>query len=258
MATKINSIRNQVSQEGIMLTSWLETKGISRSDLSNYVKHNTLKRVATGVYKYPETELSLYGILSSYQTQENLRYHLGAATALELKGFSHYIPMGKPQAVIFTPRTKPLPKWILSTSLDMTIVDLTTKVFPDIGIANIHFNGNYLKVSSPERAIMECLLMYPMHTNLQDVYYLMEMLNALRSTLVQKLLEECTSIKVKRLFLYLAEKARHRWFDNLDLSKISLGSGTRSLVSGGVKNSKYDIMIPKELVYYEGNILEQS
>ena len=108
-----------------------------------------------------------------------------------------------------------------------------------------------LTVSGPERAIMECLLLSPMRYDLMDVYYLMEMLTSLRVTLVQQLLEDCTSVKVRRLFLFMAEKARHRWFSKLDLSRISLGSGTRSFAKGGVKNAAYDIVISKELAEYE-------
>jgi hypothetical protein len=44
---------------------------------------------------------------------------------------------------------------------------------------------------------------------------------------VQKLLEDCTSVNVKCVFLYLAEKAKHAW---LKLDKIDLGRGKRSLV----------------------------
>ena len=45
----------------------------------------------------------------------------------------------------------------------------------------------------------------------------------------------------------MAEKTQYGWFDNLDLTKISLGSGTRSFSKGGVKNAKYNIVISKEL-----------
>ena len=58
----------------------------------------------------------------------------------------------------------------------------------------------------------------------------MEMLNGLRPELMQTLLEECKSVKVKRLFLFMAEKAEHAWFSDLDLSKISLGTGKRAIV----------------------------
>jgi hypothetical protein len=75
----------------------------------------------------------------------------------------------------------------------------------------------------------------------------MEGLNNLRPRSVQALLEECTSVKVKRLFLYLAEKAGHEWFDFINLDNIDLGSGKRAIVDGGVYVSKYQITVPKEL-----------
>jgi len=45
----------------------------------------------------------------------------------------------------------------------------------------------------------------------------------------------------------MAEKAKHQWFNYLDLTTINLGTGDRSFLKGGVYNSKYRINIPKEL-----------
>lgn len=251
MGTKINIIRQKTSSDSILLTSWLEKQGISRSEISDYVKSGWLQRLSTGVYKFVGDTLTLYGVLGSYQSQGNLKYHIGAASALELKGFSHYISMGKPTAVIFTPVRPPLPKWICQEELDMNPLEVSSKVIGGNGIEQMEYNGQILNVSSPERAIMECLLLSPMHYNLMDIYYLMEMLTSLRVSLVQQLLEGCTSVKVKRLFLYMSEKAKHRWFSKLNLSEISLGTGTRSFAKGGVKIPAYNIVIPKELAEYE-------
>lgn len=159
--------------------------------------------------------------------------------------------MGKPTAVIFSPVRPPLPKWLNVADLDMNLVEVSTKVIGEIGIEQMDYQGHTLNVSSPERAIMECILLSPSRYDLMDVYYLMEMLTSLRASLVQRLLVDCTSVKVKRMFLYMAEKARHRWFAKLDLSRISLGSGTRSFAKGGVKITAYDIVVPKELSDYE-------
>lgn len=251
MSTKINNLRQQSPSNGIMLTSWLEKSGFSRSEVSCYVESGWLQRISTGVYQFTGDTPSLYGILASYQKQASMTYHVGAASALELKGFSHYIAMGKPTAVIFSPVRPPLPKWLNSAVLDMNLVEVSSKVLGSDGIEQQDYQGQMLTVSSPERAIMECILLSPTHYDLMDIYYLMEMLTSLRSSLVQRLLEDCTSVKVKRMFLYMAEKAHHRWFAKLDLSLISLGSGTRSFVKGGVKIAKYDIVVPKELADYE-------
>ena len=57
---------------------------------------------------------------------------------------------------------------------------------------------------------MECLYLAPKSQLLLEVFELMEGLNN-RPASVQKLLEGCTSVKVKRLFLYLVDKAGHEW-----------------------------------------------
>lgn len=251
MGTKINKLRQQTPSNGILLTSWLEKSGFSRSEVSQYMKSGWLQRISTGVYQFTGDRPSLYGILASYQKQANLKYHIGAASALELKGFSHYIAMGKPTAVVFAPVKPPLPKWLNDADLDMNLAEMSSKVLGTAGIEQLDYQGQTLTVSSPERAIMECVLLSPARYDLMDVYYLMEMLASLRASLVQQILEDCTSVKVKRLFLYMAKKARHRWFAKLDLSRISLGSGTRSFMKGGVKIPSYDIVISKELADYE-------
>lgn len=251
MSTKINSLRQQAPTDGVLLTSWLEESGFSRNEISNYVKSGWLKRLSTGVYQFTGDTPSLYGILASYQKQADFKYHIGAASALELKGISHYITIGKPTAIVFSPVRPPLPKWLKQTELDMNLVEVGSKVLGSSGIEQMDYQGQMLTVSSPERAIMECILLSPSRYDIMDVFYLMEMLTSLRSALVQQLLENCTSVKVKRMFLYMAEKAHHRWLAKLDLSRISLGSGTRSVAKGGVKVKSYDIVIPKELADYE-------
>lgn len=94
---------------------------------------------------------------------------------------------------------------------------------------------------------MECLYLAPEHQPLLEVYELMEGLNNMRPTTVQKLLEACACVKVKRLFLYLADKAGHEWFNHLDITKVSLGTGKRAVVNSGVYIPKYQITVPKEL-----------
>ncbi len=103
-----------------------------------------------------------------------------------------------------------------------------------------------IKLSSLARAIMECLYLAPLHQDLVECFELMEGLNNLRPQSVQELLEQCTSIKVKRLFLYLAEKVNHDWVKYLNLEKIDLGRGKRSIIKNGVYIPKYQITVPKE------------
>jgi hypothetical protein len=105
-----------------------------------------------------------------------------------------------------------------------------------------------LKISNPARALMECLSQCPDKFPLIEGYEIMENLLTLRPSAVQTLLEQCKSVKVKRLFLYFAEKVGHSWFEDLDTSKVELGKGVRRIVPNGKYVSKYELMLPEELV----------
>jgi len=61
---------------------------------------------------------------------------------------------------------------------------------------------------------------------------------------LQALLEACTSVKVKRMFLFLADQAKHPWRSKLKDKRIKLGSGKRSLVREGRFDSRYLITVP--------------
>lgn len=252
MATKINNVMKCALPQGVMSTSWLESQGLSRTEQGKYVKSGWLTRMATGIYRLSNDVPTLYGALASYEKQMGGVYRIGASAALLLHGYSHYVAVGKPVSYIFTPQVHRLPKWMTSLEWDSVLKEFSTKVFDgSIGVTQVEREGLTLKVSSPELAIMECMLLAPEYYDLMDVFYLMEMLTTLRAGLVTELLEQCSSFKVKRLFLYMGEKSKHAWFKRLDLSRVSLGSGPRSLAKGGVRESKYNLIIPKELADYE-------
>jgi hypothetical protein len=62
--------------------------------------------------------------------------------------------------------------------------------------------------------------------------------------MLQELLVQCRSVKVKRLFMYLAEECNHAWVKKLDVSKVNFGKGKRMMVRGGRFDSKYNITVP--------------
>lgn len=188
------------------------------------------RRTLFSSYKIAGSTPTLYGAVTSYNRQLDKRCHVGASSALDLRGFSHFVAMGKPLGFLFTDKDSRLPGWFEKTEWNMTVKYFTTSVFgAETCLESYDYNGSQLLISSPERAFMECLLLSPEQFVLLDSYYVMEMMTTLRPSLVQRLLEECSSIKVKRLFLYMAEKAGHSWFRALDISRINLGSGVRNI-----------------------------
>ena len=252
MATKIKKILDLVPRDSLLFSSWMASQGIDRKEQTLYVRSGWLERVAQGVYKIAGSKPTLYGAVASYNKQLGKRCHVGASSALDMRGFSHFVAMGKPLGYLFTDKDSRLPGWFEKTEWDMTVKYFTTSVFgPEIGLETYDYNGTQLLISSPERAFMECLLLSPEQFSLLDSYYLMEMMTTLRPALVQQLLETCSSIKVKRLFLYMAEKAGHSWFRALDLGKIDLGRGVRNISATGRFISKYQMIVPVELADYE-------
>ena len=135
----------------------------------------------------------------------------------------------------------------------MTIKYMTTSFLGEelLGVEAMTVNQYDLLVSSPERAILECLNFPDASSSLLDIYYIMEGLTTLRPKMVQTLLEACTSQKVKRLFLYMAEKAGHAWFKALKLESINLGTSRFMITSTGKYINKYNMTISKELAEYE-------
>ena len=72
--------------------------------------------------------------------------------------------------------------------------------------------------------------------------------------LVQELLECCTSVKVKRLFMCLAEREGHAWVKKLDLSHVNFGHGKRVIGSGGKLNTKYNLSLPVHNTEEDGSV----
>ena len=178
---------------------------------------------------------------------------MGAYTALELRGYSHYLSLGKPKAYLFTDKGNKLPSWIVQGEWDMAVKYMTTS-FLGTGLKAVEpmaVDGGSLLVSSPERAFLECLHLPDAASSLLDMYYIMESLTTLRPKLMQSLLESCTSQKVKRLFVYMAEKAAHPWFKALKLDSVTLGTSRYMVVPTGKYIAKYNMTIPKELAEYE-------
>jgi len=104
-----------------------------------------------------------------------------------------------------------------------------------------------LTMSVPERAILEMMDELPQHESFNQVDVIMEGLANLRPGLVGKLLQECRSIKVKRLFLWYADRHGHAWLKHLDQSSVDLGKGKRQLVPQGHFDSHHQITLPTEL-----------
>lgn len=240
----------------VCLASWLEAHGISHDLQKYYRRSGWLESVGHGAYKHSGEQVEWEGALFALQEQAGMQVHVGGLTALAKQGSSQYLRFGKESVYLYSPLGVKLPVWFKNHDWGVKIRHIKTGFLPEgTGVGEVIRMGFSspaspfnLKISDPERAIMECLYLTPKDQSLVEAYEIMEGLVNLRPKMVQNLLEGCNSIKVKRLFLYMAEKAGHKWLQFLDRKKVSLGQGDRSIVPNGVYVSKHRISIPKELV----------
>ena len=232
----------------VLLASWLEKNGISRDLQQYYLKSGWLESYGTGAFKRPNENVRWTGALNSIQRQTELPVHVGGLTSISLQGLSHYLRMEKEPLYLFSPQYVKLPKWFLTQAWSNQIVHVNTKFLPaNSALFEYSLDGLKLQISSPERAILECLYLAPDRFDIVECYQILEGLANLRPKVLQELLENCNSIKVKRLFLFMASKANHQWLGFVDQSRIDLGTGDRVIVKEGVYISKYKISVPKEL-----------
>lgn len=253
--TKINQLLSSQPLGVVFQSFWLTKQGYSLDLQKRYRKGHWLESIGRGAMIRSADQVSYEGAIYALQEQNSMSVHPGGRTALSILGKSHYLTLSEKVVTIFGMSDEKLPAWLLSHNWGVVInYHQSSFLPPEIGMSVIEVKNFSLKVSGAARALMECLYLAPEKMELIECYELMEGLNNLKPTQVQYLLEQCNSIKVKRLFLYMAEKANHNWMKFLNLEKVDLGQGKRSLVKGGVYVEKYQITIPKELEDYGKHI----
>ena len=252
ISTKINRLLQKQPAGALFFSSWMKDNGISYELQRRYRDSDWLTPIGTGVMIRTGENPTIIGALSSLNNQTDKHFYFGGLSALELAGYTHYIPMGRQVMYVGYPKDEWVPSWLKKHDWGVDLLFVTSNYFDSYtGITSMLQGAFEILASTPERAFMECLNLVPKYYNLMDLYYIMEQLTALHPNMVQVVLEKNTSVKMKRLFLYMAEKAGHAWFGDLDLTKIDTGSGKREIVANGVYDSKYQLIIPEELKNYE-------
>ena len=244
--TKINRLISNWPKGTIKTARELAELGYSSQLLKTYSNSNWIELFVRGMYKLYNDEVDWQGILYGLQKKSNTTLHAGGKTALALKGYSHYLSLRESKVYFFSDRTEYFKVWLKKFE---QVIQKRNEVF-DYSKEE-HFTmfntGNFeIKISSPELAAMEMLYLIPQEQSFDEADKIMEGLTTLRPNLVQSLLENCNSVKVKRLFLYLVEKNRHSWMQYIKPERINLGTGKRLIVKNGVYNKKYKITVPRE------------
>jgi len=247
--TKINRLINQWTVGTPSVTSYLTASGFGRDLLVKYKNSGWLEPFGRGAYIRSGDKVEWPGALYTLQHQLALPVHGGGKTALQLKGYAHYLPAKQNKVYLYGPRGLILPAWFKEDHFSVKFVVTRTNLFPaDFreGFTDFSERDFSVRIAAPERAVMEMLHLVPKEVGFDEAQLIMENMVTLRPDVVQGLLMECRSIKVKRLFLYMAERQEHTWLSKLDLAKVDLGKGKRMIIPHGRFDAKYQITVPMD------------
>lgn len=257
MATRRYSKLNQLQKilpEGLLAdAAWFERNGYSTALRSQYVSSGWLEQPARGVYRRPHGKSNWQQAVVSLQTHllSDETPIVGGRTALDLQGFAHYLPQTDLEVFLYG-NQKP-PSWLTKLPLDVAFVFrkdsrlFGNKPLTTGGTTSAKWKDWPLTLSTPELALLQLLDELPQHESFHQVDKLFEGLANLSPHRLQKLLVDCQSVKVKRLFFFFADRHNHTWLKHLDKSCIDLGSGKRVLVKDGKLDATYQITLPKDM-----------
>lgn len=277
----LNRLEKDLPEGLVVDAAWLEERGIASNLRAYYVKTGWLEMVARSVYRrWPRGALNWQQVVISLQTvlskdQSQSPFYVGGRTALELQGFAHYLSHKTNNIHLYGPQ-KP-PTWLNKLGLPQRFIyhnsetlfrndpihrgigSLAWNIADGTGRDLSRFQGGSLTamewgqwdwpltLSQPERAYLEMLDELPRHESFHQADMIMQGAANFSPRRLQKLLVDCRSVKVKRLFFYFADRHQHAWLKRLDKNAIDLGKGKRSLIPGGKLDPVYLITVPEEI-----------
>jgi hypothetical protein len=268
----LNRLERELPEGVLVNTTWLKERGYSRQLLSHYVSAGWLDQPTRGVYRRPRGSLTWQQVVISLQALLQYPVLVGGRTALEWQGYAHYLARDLKEVHLYGPKAPP--RWLHKLPLDVRFLyhndrklfrreslkegltrldgakDKSTERETSHDSWTIQTWGQWdwpLALSTPERAILELLDELPQRESFHQVDMLMQSLSNLSPRRLQKLLADCRSVKVKRLFFFFADRHHHAWLKRLDKKALDLGTGKRMLVKGGKLNKTYQITVPEDL-----------
>ena len=184
--------------------------GVSANLAAHYAATGWLVRLVQGVYAFPADELSAQATIKFLQTRVP-GLHVAGKSALALHGVRHNLAT-REQWVLWGDVRFALPAWF-TTRFPARYVSAQPFDWPDDALAAKTLATppgvtEGLRVSAPERALLELLYDVGTHQSLEEARNLFEGLSNPRKEMLGRLLACCTSVKTVRLFLTWARETK--------------------------------------------------
>lgn len=233
----------------IITRQWLLNQGATEHALDNAVKSKKLKVLSRGVLARYEVPISWQGVVASLNRMDCPVY-VGGISALSEHGLAHYLDFSK-KINLYSPNSSP--SWLNKVGLDTELIWHSTKRLWDISclrqassLKKMGISNDYWLLASAEQAILEVLVAVP---NIYSFSYADNLIQGMVNLSPRRLdgvLKACNHIKAKRLFFFFADRYAYPWRQRIYPENYDLGSGKRSIITGGRFNKEYKITIPKE------------
>jgi hypothetical protein len=246
---KLNQFLQNHPMGSVVTSRFLAENHISNDLARIYVASNWLTRIGRGAYIRTGDTVDWQGALYAMQTQLGLSVHAGGLTALQMKGLGHYLPMTEGTVHLFSDGSERLPDWFKRYDWGTTIEHHSGALFnlpAGVSLSKVPHKGFEIQISTPERAAFEMLSLVKTNDDFDYTSTVFEGLATLRPKEVQRLLVACRSVKVKRMFLWMAKDLDHPWVKHLDLDAVDLGKGKRVIYANGRFDKEFQITVPRE------------
>jgi len=269
-ANKLKELLDETPHGFLVDANALARSGIDHRLVHKYLKSGWLEPVIRGVYRRPflgvsgpADQATEWQIVMLSLSLMGYQGHVGGETALGLQGYRHNLRLaGKERVFVFG---DDLPNWLRRVRTNADFLTRNLSLFdgadlcvgaresgfaehPTRDTAALNTLHLTMRLSYPERAVLEMLNEVPGEMTFASVDQIFEGLANLRPARLQSLLDACTSIKTKRLFFVFADRHNHAWRKYVSPEGFDLGKGPRTLFKGGKYHPEYRISVPADFV----------
>lgn len=225
-------------------TQKLLKSGFTSSLIQNYKENNWVESIGRGAYIFPQSELSLEGILHALQMDLSLNIYPGAKTALEMAGVRQYF-REKEKIYLYTNRETYLPLWAENYKFDRKLQVIKSSKWDDKEfLVNPNTKNFEFFIASKELAILQQIELVGKKESFEETAQLFELLDSLDADLINKILKG-SSIKGKRVFSYLSDFYNHPWSKDINPRSIKSGNSVITIEKGGRYLKNYNLIIPR-------------
>src|SRR3989338_6051082 len=202
----IKNLQVSIPRGRPMDLAMLEAQGVSAFLAAKHARSGWLKRLAQGVYAFAGDTLNREQCLLFLQGHVS-GLHVAGKTALAWQGVRHNLSLREHLMLWGDDKRAKLPQWFVDQfPANYRSTTLFSSKASSAGIGTPPGLLEGVRVSVPERAVLEMLYEVGKSQDLEEARNLFESLRGLRLEVMGELLSQCASVKTVRLFLLWAKE----------------------------------------------------